>query len=520
MEIVYVLSGVLSGALVMFLAVVFRQRIKKKKQIRRLSNEADKILSRAKSEAHNIEKRARSFEHNIKKNAQKDVERQKARVSNELRSLKAKEQKINETANKNKLYLKEKEQALKSEFSKIEHLRSKILSKEDELKKETLKLADKLENISGISKEEATKEVIKAAKEEAKSEATRISLQIEKEAREDAERKAKKILALAAARYSGEYSAERTTSVVELENEEVKGKIIGREGRNIRALETICGVDLVVDDTPELVVISAFDPVRREVAKRSLEKLMEDGRIHPARIEEIVNKVKNELFKSIKRDGEKLALELGLSGLNPEIIKLVGSLKYRTSYTQNNYVHSREVAYFAGIMAAELGVATKPAMRAGLLHDIGKALDHSIEGGHAVIGADFAKRHGETEEVCHAIRAHHEDEKPRTALAYIVIAADALSGARPGARRQTMESYVKRLEDLESIGNSFDGVIRTFAIQAGREVRVLVEGSRVNDEQALMLSRDIARKIEREMNFPGQIKITVVRETRAIEHAR
>jgi ribonuclease Y len=309
-------------------------------------------------------------------------------------------------------------------------------------------------------------------------------------------------------------------SVVALPSDELKGKIIGREGRNIRALEAACGVDLIVDDTPEAVVISAFDPVRREVARRALERLMEDGRVHPARIEEVIAKVKSELFKSIKEDGDKALFELGILNVNPEIVKLVGSLKYRTSYTQNNYTHSIEVGFLAGMMASELGADVKAARRAGLLHDIGKALDHSVEGSHAVIGAEFAKRHGEREPICHAIRSHHEDEKPNSVIAHLVQAADALSSARPGARRSMMESYIRRLEDLESIGNSFDGVIRTFALQAGREVRVIVEASKVTDEQSIMLSRDVARKIERELNYPGQIKVTVVRETRAIEHAR
>ena len=516
MEIIYLLTGA-GSSLLIFLIV---RKIKSLRVKRRLSNEANKILSKARSEAHNIEKRARNLERNIKKSAERDAKWQRSKISNELKNLKVKENRLKESFNKEKQAIKDKESLLSREKEELEVLRSKMLAKEEALKEELSKLSDRLEDIAGISKDEAKKEFLSACKEEAKSDALKIAMQIENEAKEDAEKKAKKILGLTLSRYAGEYSSEKTTSVIELENEDMKGKIIGKEGRNIRALETICGVDLIVDDTPELVVISGFDPVRREVAKRSLEKLMEDGRIHPARIEEIVTKVKTELFKSIKKDGEKLVLELGLTGMNPEIIKLVGSLKYRSSYTQNNYVHSREVAYFCGIMASELGIPTKPAMRAGLLHDIGKALDHSVEGSHAVIGADFAKKHGETEVVCHAIRAHHEDEKPRTALAYIVIAADALSGARPGARRHMMESYVKRLEDLESIGNSFDGVVRTFAIQAGREVRVLVEGSKINDEQALMLSRDVARKIEREINFPGQIKVTVVRETRAVEHAR
>jgi ribonuclease Y len=300
----------------------------------------------------------------------------------------------------------------------------------------------------------------------------------------------------------------------------MKGKIIGREGRNIRALEAACGVDLIVDETPEAVVISGFDPVRREVARRALEKLMEDGRVHPARIEEVIDKQKKELFKAMKEDGDKACYELGLHGVHPELIKTLGSLKYRQTLAQNIYAHSMEVAFFAGMMATEIGVDIKKARRAGLLHDIGKGLDHSVEGSHAVIGAEYAKKHGESAEICHAIRAHHDDEKPQSALAFLVQAANALSNARPGARRQSMDSYVRRLEDMESIGNSFDGVVRTFAIQAGKELRVLVESSRVTDEQASMLSYDIARKIERELSYPGQVKVNVVRETRVVEHAR
>jgi ribonuclease Y len=343
---------------------------------------------------------------------------------------------------------------------------------------------------------------------------------VEEEAKAQAEQKAKRIIGMAISRFAGEYSAEKTISVIPLKDAELKGKIIGKEGRNIRAIEGLCGVDLILDETPEAVVISGFDPVRREVARRSLETLMVDGRIHPGRIEEVIDKTKKELFKSIKADGEKACMDLGLTGINAEIHKTLGSLKYRTSYAQNNYGHSIEVGMLAGLMAAEMGADVKAARRAGLFHDLGKAMDHSIEGSHAVIGADFAKRYGEPEMVCHAIRSHHEDEKPRTLLAYIVQAADALSSARPGARKSMMENYIQRLEDLESIANSFEGVERTFAIQAGREIRVIVDSSRVTDEQSVMLSRDIARKIEKEMKYPGQIKISVVRETRAVEHAR
>jgi ribonuclease Y len=300
----------------------------------------------------------------------------------------------------------------------------------------------------------------------------------------------------------------------------MKGKIIGREGRNIRTLEALCGVDLIVDDTPEAVVISGFDPVRRELAKRTLEKLMEDGRVHPARIEEVVEKMRAELTKSIKEEGEKLVVELGITNLHPEIVKVLGSLKYRHSHTQNLLNHSMEVAHLAGIMAAEVGANVKLARRAGLLHDIGKGIDHTVEGHHAIVGADFAKKYGENEAVCHAIRAHHNDEQPNSMIAHIVQAANVLSNSRPGARRPGMDNYINRLQDLESIGNSFDGVLKTFAVQAGKEVRVIVEASKVTDDQTLMLSRDVARKIEREMPNLGQVKVAVVRETRSVEMAR
>jgi ribonuclease Y len=300
----------------------------------------------------------------------------------------------------------------------------------------------------------------------------------------------------------------------------MKGRLIGREGRNIRAIEAATGVDLIIDDTPEAVVVSSFDPVRREVARRTIERLIEDGRIHPARIEELVEKIRIEVEKNTLEDGERAAFDLGLHGIHPEILKLIGALKYRTSYTQNQYSHVIEVGFLCGAMAAELGISVKTARRAGLLHDIGKAIDHSIEGSHAVIGADFAKKYGEHPAIVHAIRAHHEDVKPETVLAHLVMASDALSGARPGARRERMESYIQRLEDLEKISSQFEGVERAFAIQAGREVRVLVESEKVSDEQATVLSNDIAKRIEEELTYPGQIRIMVIRETRAMGLAK
>jgi ribonucrease Y len=362
--------------------------------------------------------------------------------------------------------------------------------------------------------------MIAALEEELRTDAAKRALVIETETRAEADKKAKRIIALALARYAGEYTPERTVTVINLPNEEMKGKIIGREGRNIRALEAACGVDLIVDETPESVVISSFDPVRREVARRALEKLMEDGRVHPARIEEVIDKMKKEVFKLMREDGEKAAFELGLTGVHPEIIKTIGSLKYRQSGGQTIYTHSIEVGHLAGMIAAEMGADVKRARRAGLLHDIGHALEHTFEGSHSTVGAEFAKKHGEADAVCDAIRSHHGEFESDSLLAHILQAANVLSNSRPGARRPSIDTFIRRMEDLEAIGNSFDGVVRTFATQAGKELRVLVESSRVTDEQAQMLSYDIARKIEREMNYQGQITVDVVRETRIIEHAR
>ncbi|HXC92678.1 MAG TPA: ribonuclease Y, partial [Geobacteraceae bacterium] len=343
---------------------------------------------------------------------------------------------------------------------------------------------------------------------------------IEEEAKETADKKSKEIISLAIQRYAGEYVAERTVSVVPLPSDEMKGRIIGREGRNIRALEAATGIDLIIDDTPEAVILSGFNPVRREVARIALEKLITDGRIHPGRIEDVVHKAEEEVEQAIKDAGEQAAFDLGVHGIHPEILRLIGRLRYRTSYSQNVYQHSLEVAFLCGIMAAELGINVKQAKRAGLLHDLGKAVDHEVEGSHAVIGAELARKYGESPKIVHAIMAHHEDEKPNSVLAVLVQAADALSGARPGARREMMETYVKRLEDLEKISTSFAGVTNAFAIQAGREIRVMVSSEEVTDETAVILAKDIAKKIEADMTYPGQIKVNVIRETRAIEYAR
>jgi ribonuclease Y len=355
---------------------------------------------------------------------------------------------------------------------------------------------------------------------QARHDAAKKIKQIEDEAREQADKKAKEILSLAIQRYAGDYVAEKTVSVVALPSDEMKGRIIGREGRNIRAIEAAAGIDLIIDDTPEAVIISGFNPVRREIARIALEKLVADGRVHPARIEEVVNKAEEDVRQSIREAGEQATFDVGVHGIHPEIVKLLGQLKYRTSYGQNILKHSLEVAFLCGVMAAEIGINVKQAKRAGLLHDLGKAVDHEVEGSHAKIGADLARKYGEAEEIVHAIAAHHEEEKPSTVLAVLVQAADALSGARPGARREMLEMYVKRLEDLERIGTSFEGVESCYAIQAGREIRVMVSSSKVTDEHAHVIARDIAHKIEDEMTYPGQIKVNVIRETRAVDYAK
>jgi ribonucrease Y len=378
----------------------------------------------------------------------------------------------------------------------------------------------KLEQVAGMTRDEAKRTLVEQMTDEARSDAARHIRQIEAEAREESDRRAKKIVSIAIERLAGEFVAERTVSVVPLPSDDMKGRIIGREGRNIRAIEAATGVDLIIDDTPEVVVISCHNPIRRELARLALERLVSDGRIHPGRIEEVVRKAEQELDDAIREAGQKAILEVGVHGIHPELVKLVGMLKYRYSYAQNVLSHSIEAAFIAGAMAAELGLNEKQARRAALLHDIGKALTHEVEGSHAIIGGEIARKYGESAKIVNAIAAHHEEVKAETILAPLVDAADALSGARPGARREVLESYVKRLEDLERISNSFRGVEKSFAVQAGREIRIIVDPGTVPDDQALVLARDVARKIEQEMTYPGQIKVTVIRETRASDLAR
>jgi ribonucrease Y len=378
----------------------------------------------------------------------------------------------------------------------------------------------KLEQISGLTVEEAKRELIRGIENEAKLEAAQIIKRIETEANELGHLKAQKIIGMAIQRMASDYVAENTVSVVDLPSEDMKGRIIGREGRNIRALELATGVDLIVDDTPEAVILSGFDPIRREIARISLERLMQDGRIHPARIEELVEKVRQELDQKMFEEGEAAAFSLGITDINPEILKLLGRLRYRTSYGQNVLVHSLEVAQLAALMAVELGVNDTIAKRGGLLHDIGKSIDREMEGTHLELGRQVLEKYGERREIIHAMECHHGDYDPTTVEAVLVNAADALSAARPGARREILENYVHRLERLEGIANSMEGVAKSFAIQAGRELRIIVNSEKISDEQSIWLSKDVARKIESELQYPGQIKVTVIREMRAVDYAK
>jgi len=412
------------------------------------------------------------------------------------------------------------EQETRERRKELQAIEKKVQQKEENLDKK-FEAIDKatLENLAGISGEEAKRMLLENMENEAKLEAGKLLKRIEEETKADADKKAKEIIALAIQRYSGEYVAERTVSVVNLPNDEMKGRIIGREGRNIRAIEAATGIDVIIDDTPEAVILSGHNPVRREIAKQSLERLITDGRIHPSRIEEIVTKVEAEVNQSIMDAGERAIFDTGLHGIHKEVQKLIGRLKFRTSYAQNVYSHSMEVAFICGVMASELGIPAKIARRAGLLHDIGKAVDHEVEGPHAAIGADLARKYGEAPKIVSAIGQHHDDT-PDSILGILVQAADTLSAARPGARKEMLENYIKRLEDLEKIAKSFGGVEKAYALQAGREVRVIVETQAVNDEGAVVLSKDIARQIEKELTYPGQIKVTVIRESRSIDYAK
>ncbi len=416
--------------------------------------------------------------------------------------------------------LERNERELARRGSAVEEREGRLGEAEERVAELEREHSRRLEAVAGFTAEEAKKVLIRSIEEDARRDAAMLAKRIEDEAREKAEREARRIVTMAIQRCAAEHVVESTVSVVDLPSEDMKGRIIGREGRNIRALEQATGVDLIIDDTPEAVILSGFDPLRREIAKQAIERLIKDGRIHPARIEEVVEKVREEMERSLLQEGEQVAFELGIHDLAPDILGMLGRLRYRTSYGQNVLHHSREVAYLAGLMARELGADVKVCTRAGLLHDVGKAVDRELEGTHLQIGVDLATKHNENPGVIHAMEAHHFDVEFRTLEAVLVQAADAISAARPGARREVLESYVKRLEKLETLAGSFEGVSKAFALQAGREIRVIVESSQVSDEQAFWLTKDIAKKIENELQYPGQIKVTLIREMRVVDYAK
>lgn len=527
MDVTVVLAalGSLIGGLVIGAgSLYFYRKVIEGNQKSEATKEADRIVNKAKAQANRIERdaksRAKDFESRARRNVESDIRKQKQQLQNTENQMKNKESKLEKEFKQKEEEFQAQLRGLDSREDKLNIAEGRIKELEKQANEQIYALTSKLENIAGISSDDAKKELQKALEDEARREAADQLEEIEKSAEKDANSRARRILAVALSRYASEVATERTVSTIPLTSDEMKGKIIGREGRNIRALESACGVDLIIDETPESVVISSFDPVRREIARQTLEKLMEDGRVHPARIEEVVSKVKSELANTIKEDGEKAAFDLGLPSIHPAILNVIGGLKYRQTATQNLYKHSLEVAYVAGLLAAEIGADVKAARRAGLIHAVGKGIDHTFEGSFSKVGADFARRHGEKPHIVHAIRAVNNEEEAKSVLAHIVQAAHKFALSRPGTKRSMMENYIRRLEDLESVGNSFDGVSRTFAIQAGKEIRVMVDSGKITDDQAGMLSRDIARKIERELNYPGQIKVNVVRETRIVEHAR
>jgi len=514
--IIFVLVALAAGV---FLGMILRRKLSES-SVNNAKVEAEKLVSDAGREADALRKEATLQAKDVVLQAKTDWEQEARELRKELQGHETRLQQKEESLERKSDHIEKKSEELNTRETQQRQQNERLQSKAAEIDKLHAEQRRQLEQISGMSGEQAKQQLIETMLSEARHDAAKGIKQIEEEAYEVADKKAKKIMALAIQRYAGDFVAEKTVSVVPLPSDEMKGRIIGREGRNIRAIEAATGIDLIIDDTPEAVVISGFNPVRREVARISLERLIADGRIHPARIEELVEKAQEEVDEEIRQAGEQATFDVGVHGIHPEIIKLLGMLKYRTSYGQNVLVHSIEVAFLCGMMASELGINVKQAKRAGLLHDIGKAVSHEMEGSHAVNGGDLARKYGESPKIVHAIAAHHEDEKPETVLAILTQAADALSGARPGARRETLETYVKRLRELEQIGTSFNGVTGCFAIQAGREIRVMVSSDQVSDDYSHVLAKDIASKIEQEMTYPGQIRVNVIRETRAVEYAK
>jgi len=511
-NLIMVAAILISLAIGLIIGMVLRKKIAESK-IQGAEEEAKRVVDLAKVEAENLKReevfKAKEEILKGKEELDKEIKERRGEIQKQEARLIQKEENLEKRADN----FERKEKELENEYKTLEERKSDV----EAVYAEQL---EKLQKIAGLNQEEAKQYLLSELEKQITSEKAALIRDLEQKAKEQANRNAKEILGYAIQKCAADHTSETTVSIVSLPNDEIKGRIIGREGRNIKALETLTGIDLIIDDTPEAVIISGFDPLRREVAKIALEKLIEDGRIHPAKIEEMVEKAKEEVAATIKAEGERATLETGVNGLNPDLINLLGRLKYRTSYGQNVLNHSIEVSNLARIMAEELGLDAKRARRAGLLHDIGKALDHDMEGTHIEIGVDILKKYKENPLVLNAVEAHHGDVEPQTLEAVLVQAADAISASRPGARRETLEAYIKRLQELEGIADSFEGVEKSFAIQAGREIRVIVKPEKINDDEMTILARDIAKRVEDEMEYPGQIKVNIVRETRAIEYAK
>jgi len=514
----YVIGGVVLavGILLGYLG----GRFVAKNRLRSAEQEAKRIVTDAVKEAEQEKKRRMLEIKDEQLKSRAELEQDTRQSRREIRKLEKRIQQRGEILDRKVEVLEKKEEDIAAKGKGVRDKQMALAKREEELRQLQEEANKHLQRVSGLSRQEAREMLLARIRDDVQSDAAALVRRIETEAKERADKEAKNIIAQAIQRCASDYVGEATVTTVALPNDEMKGRIIGREGRNIRCLEAATGIDVIIDDTPEAVVLSGFDPIRKEVAKISLERLMLDGRIHPARIEEIVEKVKKEVDEAIREAGEQAAFDVGVHNLHPELIKLLGKLKFRTSYGQNVLHHSIEVARLMGMMAGELELDIRQATRAGLLHDIGKAASHEVEGAHAQIGADFAKRYGENPVVVNAIAAHHMEEEAKNILAVLAQAADSLSAARPGARSETLEIYMKRLEKLEELATSYPGIERAYAIQAGREIRVTVQPDKVSDDQVVMISRELAKKIERELDYPGQVRVTVIRETRAVEYAR
>lgn len=516
---IYAVLGFVAGGAVFFILGLLQRR-KQAINLEAARAQAEEISREARDKSELILREAEVKAKDIVVGARAEAEREMRERRRELTQLENKLESREDTLEKRIEAFERREADLNRREQSLRSREKNLADKETQHQALLDEARAKLEQIAGLTREEAKRSLMDEMIGQARTDAARHIRIVEEEAREEADRRAKRIVSIAIERLAGEFVTERTVSVIPLPNDEMKGRIIGREGRNIRAIEAATGVDIIIDDTPESIVISCHNPIRREIARVGLERLIADGRIHPGRIEEVIRKAEQEVEESIREAGQRSIIEVGVHGIHPELVKLLGMLKYRYSYAQNVLMHSIEAAFICGAMAAELGLNEKQARRAALLHDIGKALTHEVEGSHALIGAEIARKYGESAKIVNAIAAHHEEVKAETILAPLVDAADALSGARPGARREVLESYVKRLEDLEAIAKSFKGVDKCFAVQAGREMRVIVEPSQVSDEDSVLLARDLARKIEQDMTYPGQIRVTVIRETRATELAK